>query len=42
MKKWNIQIINETNDGYIVMAPNGDTQFMTKKDYKTYLNNRNK
>jgi hypothetical protein len=40
MEKWEIQIIKETEDGYLVSAPNGDTQFMTKDEYETYLSNR--
>ncbi len=30
---WEITIINEVKGGYIVMSPNGDTQFI---DYETY------
>jgi hypothetical protein len=42
MEKWEIEIINETEDGYLVMSPNGDTHYMTKDDYDTYLENRGK
>ena len=38
MEKWELTIVNETQDGYLVMSPNGDTQWMTKEDYQKYLN----
>lgn len=34
---WNITILKETKDGYLVMAPNGETVWMSKKDYQLYL-----
>ena len=40
MEKWELTIVNETQDGYLVMSPNGDTQWMTKKDYQKYLNTK--
>jgi hypothetical protein len=36
---WEISIIKEVEGGYIVMAPNGDTQFI---DYETYLKIKSK
>lgn len=39
-KTWNIEVINKTNDGYLVMAPNGDTQWLSEEDYQKYLENR--
>jgi hypothetical protein len=39
---WNIKIIKETSEGYLVMSPNGDTQWLTKEDYINYLNNKKK
>lgn len=36
---WNITILKETKDGYLVMAPNGETVWMTHQDYEIYLNN---
>ena len=40
MEKWELTIVNETQDGYLVMSPNGDTQWMTKEDYQKYLNTK--
>jgi transcriptional antiterminator Rof (Rho-off) len=39
---WELQIILETNDGYLVSAPNGDTQWLTKDEYLLYVENRRK
>lgn len=36
---WNVTILNKTKDGYLVMAPNGDTVWITYQDYEIYLNN---
>lgn len=40
MEKWELVIVNETKDGYLCMSPNGDTNWMTKKEYINYLKNR--
>ena len=40
MEKWELTIVNETKDGYLVMSPNGDTQWITKEEYESYLRNR--
>jgi len=37
---WEITIIKETDDGYLCMSPNGDTQWMTKEEYINHLKNR--
>lgn len=37
---WEITIIKETDDGYLCMSPNGDTNWMTKQDYINYQKNR--
>lgn len=37
---WEIQIISQTDDGYLVSAPNGDTQWLTKEEYQMYLQKR--
>jgi hypothetical protein len=34
MSNWTMTIINETKDGVLVSAPNGDTQWITKEDYE--------
>jgi hypothetical protein len=33
-EKWEITIINELEDGYIVMSPIGDTLYITKEEYQ--------
>jgi hypothetical protein len=33
-KTWDIQVINKTNDGYLVMVPNGDTQWLTIEEFE--------
>lgn len=38
-KTWNIEVINKTNDGYLVMAPNGDTQWLTIEEYQKLQKN---
>lgn len=35
-KIWNIEVINKTNDGYLVMVPNGDTQWLTIEEFNKY------
>lgn len=42
MENWTLTIINETADGYLCAAPNGDTQWMTKEEFENYLINREK
>jgi hypothetical protein len=37
---WEITIINETNDGYLVMSPDGETKWVSHQDYLNYLNNK--
>jgi hypothetical protein len=39
---WELQIILETNDGYLVSSPNGDTPWLTKDEYLLYVENRKK
>lgn len=39
---WEIEIIDETSHGLLVMAPNGDTQWMTKDEYDQFIVNREK
>lgn len=39
---WEISILKETPEGYLVMTPNGDTEWLTKDEYINYLNNRKK
>jgi hypothetical protein len=41
IKTWEITILKESDEGYLVSAPNGDTQWITKEQYQQYLNNRN-
>ena len=36
MEKWELTVINEKGNDLIVMAPNGDTQYMTKQQYELY------
>jgi len=38
-EKWEITIINELEDGYIVMSPLGDTMYITKEEYQKLKNN---
>lgn len=40
-EKWDIVILNELGDGYIVMGPDGYTRFITFEDYKKFKENRN-
>jgi hypothetical protein len=40
-EKWEITIINELEDGYIVMSPIGDTLYITKEEYQELKNNNN-
>jgi hypothetical protein len=35
MEKWELTIINEDAEGFLVMAPNGDTQYITKQQYES-------
>jgi hypothetical protein len=40
MKTWEITILKESDEGYLVSAPNGDTQWITKEQYQQYLNSK--
>jgi hypothetical protein len=31
---WDIVVVNKTNEGYLVMAPNGDTQWLTIEEFE--------
>ena len=42
MQTWEISIIEEFKDGYLVMAPNGDTNYMSKEEYESYKNKKHK
>jgi hypothetical protein len=37
---WELEILDETSLGLLVSAPNGDTQWMSREEYNTYLENR--
>jgi len=39
---WDIEILDETSHGLLVLAPNGDTQWMTKEEYQQFIVNREK
>jgi hypothetical protein len=41
-EKWDISIISETEDGFLVSSPNGDTQWLTKDEMETYKKNKTK
>jgi len=34
---WELTIVNELKDGYIVMSPNGDTEFIEKEIYDALI-----
>jgi hypothetical protein len=38
----NFTIINQTQDGVLLQADNGDTQYLTLEEYETFLKNREK
>jgi hypothetical protein len=39
---WQITIINETAEGYLLMSPDGETQWMTREEYqKVQANEKN-
>lgn len=38
---WELTIIKEDENGFLVQAPNGDTHWMSKKDYQLYLEKLN-
>jgi hypothetical protein len=38
---WDLTIIMEKPDGYLVSSPIGDTQFMTKAEYESAMKKRN-
>lgn len=40
-ERWEIAVLEDNEDHLIVMAPNGDTQYMTKKEYEQFKKNRN-
>ena len=37
---WDLTVIDEKGNDLIVMAPNGDTQYMTKEEYERFKNKR--
>jgi len=37
---WDIVVVNKTNEGYLVMAPNGDTQWLTHEAYQIMIEKR--
>lgn len=37
---WEISILRETNEGLLVMSPNGDLAWMSHIDYQNFLNKR--
>lgn len=39
---WDLTIISEKEDGYIVSTPIGDTQYMSKNDYEAFIKKQNK
>jgi len=39
MDIWEVTIIKEDKDGVLLLAPNGDTQFLTHNEYITYSYN---
>lgn len=39
-EKWDLTVIDEKGNDLIVMAPNGDTQYMTKYEYETRKNRK--
>ena len=40
MEKWELTVIDEKGNDLIVMAPNGDTQYMTKQQYESIKNKK--
>ena len=39
MDIWELTIISEDDNGVLLSAPNGDTQYLTKGEYLTYSEN---
>lgn len=39
---WELSVLDETPQGMLVIAPNGDTQWMTREQYESYLSNLEK
>ena len=39
---WEITILNETADGLLVQATNGETYWMSREDYNQYLETKSK
>jgi len=39
MDIWELTIISEDDNGVLLQAPNGDTQYLTKGEYITYTEN---
>lgn len=37
---WDLTILKETNDGFLCMSPNGDTQFLSRSEYELHLKNK--
>lgn len=40
MEKWELTVIDEKGNDLLVMAPNGDTQYMTKQQYESIKNKK--
>jgi hypothetical protein len=38
--RWDISIISKSEDGFLVSAPNGDTQWLTNEEMETYKKNK--
>lgn len=38
--KWEISIMRETEDGLLIMSPNGDLQWMSHTDYEIFVQQR--
>jgi hypothetical protein len=39
---WTLSVLEESPQGFLVMSPNGDTQWMTREQYESYLINSKK
>ena len=40
-QRWEVAVLSEDENSLIVMAPNGDTQYMTKQEYEQFKKRRN-
>jgi hypothetical protein len=38
---WDIVVVNKTDEGYLVMTPNGDTQWLTLDEFEKLQNKLN-